>query len=68
MQDLEIHAQVSFKRLEILPLPCKYTVLLINFIANNQEYFQIQQYKVLIQGMHAIFTDQLLTFHAFRKA
>jgi hypothetical protein len=29
-----------FKRLQILPLPCKYIFSLINFIINNQEYFQ----------------------------
>jgi hypothetical protein len=30
-----------FKRLEILTLPCEYIFLLMNFIVNNQEHFQI---------------------------
>jgi hypothetical protein len=29
-----------FKGLEILPLPCEYIFLLMNFIVNNQELFQ----------------------------
>jgi hypothetical protein len=29
-----------FMRLEILPLPCKYIFILMNFVANNQEHFQ----------------------------
>jgi hypothetical protein len=29
-----------FKRLEILALPCEY-ISLMNFIANNQEHFQL---------------------------
>jgi hypothetical protein len=29
-----------FKRLEIFTLPCEYIFILMNFIVNNQEYFQ----------------------------
>ena len=29
-----------FKKLEILPIPCQYVFSLMNFILNNQEYFQ----------------------------
>jgi IS1 family transposase len=29
-----------FKRLQILPLPCRYIFSLLNFIINNQEHFQ----------------------------
>jgi hypothetical protein len=29
-----------FMRLEILPLSCEYIFTLMNFVVNNQEYFQ----------------------------
>jgi hypothetical protein len=29
-----------FKRLDTLPLPCEYIFTLMNFVVNNQEYFQ----------------------------
>jgi IS1 family transposase len=29
-----------FMRLEILPLPCEYIFILMNFLVNNQEHFQ----------------------------
>jgi hypothetical protein len=37
---LEIHVDVLFIRLEIFPLPCEYIFSLMNFVANNQEYFE----------------------------
>jgi hypothetical protein len=58
-----------FKRLEILPLPCKYIFLLINFITNKQVHFQTNAvYTVLTQETSTIFIDQLLSPYAFRKS
>jgi hypothetical protein len=56
-----------FMSLEILTLPCEYIFTLMNFIINNQEHFQTQKYTVLTQGIGTIFTDQLQTFHVFKK-
>jgi hypothetical protein len=50
-------------RLEILPLPCEYIFTLMNFVVNKQEHFQ----TVLTLGTGTIFTDQLPTFHVFKK-
>jgi hypothetical protein len=49
-------------RLEILPLPCMYLFTLMNFLVNNQDLFQTQQYTVLTLGTCTIFIDKLPTF------
>jgi hypothetical protein len=55
-----------FMRLEILPLPCKYILTLMNLVVNNQEHFQ--QNTVLTLGIGTIFIDQLPTSHVFKKS
>jgi hypothetical protein len=39
-----------FMRLEISPLPCEYIFILMNFVVNNQEYFQTNS------AMHSVNT------------
>jgi hypothetical protein len=51
-----------FMRLEMLPLSCEYIFTLINFVVNNQERFQTQQFTLLILGIQT--THQLPTLHA----
>jgi hypothetical protein len=47
-----------FKQLDILPVPCQYTLPLMNFVINNQEKFQIHQYTILMQGINTLSIDQ----------
>ena len=47
-----------FKQLEILPVPCQYTLSLVRFITNNQEIFQT------ISSIHNINTGNK---HHFRR-
>jgi hypothetical protein len=56
-----------FMRLQILRLPWEYIFALMNFVVNNQEIFQIQQYTVFTLGTGTIFIDQLPTFHVIKK-
>ena len=56
-----------FEQLEILPVPCQYILLLINFIINNWEIFHIHLYTILIKGKSIIFVDQMPTYLVFRK-
>jgi hypothetical protein len=57
-----------YKELEIFPLSCEYIFSLMNVIVNNVELFQKSQlYTLLTQEIRIIFTDQLRTFHVFRK-
>jgi Na+/H+ antiporter NhaA len=45
----------QMKKLEILPAPCQYILLLMTFIVNNEAVFkQIYPYTVLIQGIKSI--------------
>jgi hypothetical protein len=39
-----------FTRLEMLPLPCEYILILLNFVVNNQEHFQTNS------GIHSVNT------------
>jgi hypothetical protein len=57
-----------FMSVEILPLPHEYLFILMNFIINNQEHLQTQQYTVLTLGIGTIFIGQLQTFHIFKSA
>jgi hypothetical protein len=36
----QAHCRDIFKKLQILPLPCKYLFSLLNFVINNLEHFQ----------------------------
>jgi hypothetical protein len=54
-------------RLQILPLSCEYIFTSMNFVLNNQEHFQTNQYTVVTLGIGTIFIDQLPTFHVFQK-
>jgi hypothetical protein len=55
------------QQLKVLPFPCQYTFSLMSFIVNNGEIFQILIYTELIQRTNTIYTDQMPTFHVFRK-
>jgi hypothetical protein len=46
----------QFKKLEILLIPCQYTLSLMNFIVNNQETFQsnLSTYNIKIWTMHPL--------------
>jgi hypothetical protein len=48
-------------------VPCQYTFLLINFIVNNQENFQIHLHTVLTQRISTTYADQMPTFHVSGK-
>jgi hypothetical protein len=52
-----------FKRSKILPLPHEYTISLMNFNGNNQDF----QTNTAAQKTSTIFIDQLPTTHVFRK-
>jgi len=56
-----------FISLEFLPLPCEYIFILMNFVVNNQEHFQTQQYTVLTLRIETICIDQLPTFHVSKQ-
>jgi hypothetical protein len=51
-------------RLEILPLPCKYTFTVMNSVVNNQDKFSSTVSTLRIGN---IFIDQLPNFHVFKK-
>jgi hypothetical protein len=54
-----------FKQLEVLPVPCLYIILLMNFLIINQETFQIYLYTILIQGISTVFNGQMPTYLVF---
>jgi hypothetical protein len=54
--------QKSIHEIRSLPVPRKYVFTLMNFVVNNQEHFQ-----TLALGVGTIITDQLPTFHDFKK-
>jgi hypothetical protein len=47
-----------FKKLQTLPIPCKYIFSVINFFVINQENFQIHQFTVLMPQLSTSFTHQ----------
>jgi hypothetical protein len=52
----------------MLLVPCQYRFSLMKFSVKTSTFFeQIHLYTVLVQGIRAIFIDQLPTFHVFRK-
>lgn len=53
------------KTLEILDIPCEYIFPLMCFTVNNQENFQTNSTIHNVNTRN--FTDQLSTFHVFRR-
>ena len=47
--------------LEILHVPRQYMLSLMHFVINNQDFFKIRLYTILIQGIIIVFIDQMPT-------
>jgi hypothetical protein len=68
VQNLQIHGEICFRKIEVLSLPCEYTFLLMNFIVSNRDNSKdFHLYTVLIQVINLVFIVQLPNFHVFRK-
>ena len=58
-----------FKQLELKPIPCQYTVSLMNSLSIIRKFFkQIRLYTILIQGINFIFIDKMPACFVLKKS